>query len=150
MFRAVNHIQFIILYACAHLLSKTTTWAFLEYDQIKQVVNFFQDSFLMHGGQDFMLRLDRGEAMHQDDFRALDDIFGISCLLESIRPDIESIKGGAAPIPAYKTAVLCIEPGPDCPESKQIVFVDKLNATGSEFRYLGESDGSKNLQGVFW
>jgi hypothetical protein len=137
------------------LLSKTTLChAFLDYDQIQQVVDYFQETFLQHHGQEFLLRLDRGETIDEDDaqFQELNDIFGIRCLLETLRPDIEggSLASGAVHPQAYKSKVLCIEPGPDCPEEKQIKFVDKLNATGSEFRYLGAADGAKNFHGVFW
>jgi hypothetical protein len=152
MMRILSTVSLVLLTSS----TTTTTWAFIEPHEMQQVIDYFQDTFLAHGGQDFLLRLDRGEAIHEqdDEFRALNDIFGLDCLLESIRPDIESSpKTGAVPATAHKSAVLCLKAGgPDCAdESKQITFVDQMNATGSEFRYVSENTGRPtNQQGVFW
>jgi hypothetical protein len=141
-------LTFMVLLGCAHLLlSKSVTLAFVDTAELNEAIRHFLDIFEMYGGREFVRRIEQGEPIDKQDFQELDDVFGIPCLLKTIRLNAHIRK------PIYKPVFACLtdEPGfPDCSQD-QIEFVDKLDASGTEFRYLsGASGQSENVLGVFW
>jgi hypothetical protein len=141
-------LNFMVLLGCAHLLlSKSVTQAFVATAELSEAIRHFLDTFEMYGGREFVRRIEQGEPIDEQDFQELDDAFGIPCLLKTVRLNVYPRK------PIYKPIFACLtdEPGfPDCSQD-QIKFVDKLDASDAEFRYLSDASGqSKNLLGVFW
>jgi hypothetical protein len=144
-----------ILFRCVCLASVThTTHAFADLGELNAIAEYFLDVFNAHGGRDFLDRLERGEATDRQDFEELDAIFGIPCLLGSIR--FNRFGKEAAALKCYDKISVCLSEGqgfPECPEdnSELIEFTDELDAAGKEFRFAN-NEGSlpPNLQGVFW
>lgn len=145
IFRSQN----LILLGCTLLLSQTlTAHAFVDMVQLDAAVKLFLEAFEMHGGREFVRRIEEGEPIEAQDFKDLDDIFDIKCLLSVVR-----INKYPRPL-TYEPNYVCLtddNPKFPCLAKNQIQFTHKLHAKGSQFRYLnGDSGQSENIQGVYW
>ena len=140
------------LLLCTLLLSQARAFFHAEPDEVVSIRSFLE-IFDLHGGREFARRLLEEEPIEAQDFKDLDDMFGIECLLTTIRVNKYPIT------PAYTVNQVCLseEDEPDakakypCSEDNLIQFTDKLDASGNEFRYLnGDSGQSQSILGTFW
>jgi hypothetical protein len=117
------------------------------------VIRWFLETLEQNGGRELIDRIESGEPIEAGEFQELDRIFGLDCLIGGFRPNFDMIDSPANR--EYKPVRVCIEQDavnfPECTPENTIQFVDRLDASGAEFRYLNSSGpAGPALQGVFW
>jgi hypothetical protein len=155
MIRIHGMIHFVILViiglGCSPcVLSLNATEVPPSYDSEQGVIRWFLETLEQNGGRELINRIESGDAIEEGEFEELDRIFGLPCLIGGLRPNFDAIE--SPPNREYKPVRVCLkedENFPECSEDNTIKFVDKLEASGTEFRYLNSS-GPAALQGVFW
>lgn len=121
-----------------------------SYESEEGLIRWFLETFEQNGGKELINRIESGDAIEEGEFEELDRIFGLPCLIGGLRPNFDAIE--SPPRREYKPVSVCLkedEDFPECSEDNTIKFVDKFEASGTEFRYLNSS-GTAALQGVFW